>query len=210
MAASRALAVTPNQFATFGELLKFLRRRAGLTQRDLSIAVGYSPSQISRLEQNERPPDAASLAACFVPALQLEPEWAARLLELAAISRAVDQPPETEPFPRTAPRHNLPSHLDPFIGRDQELAEIAALIEQPLNRLITLVGPGGIGKTRLAIEAARHHAPVFADGVCFVPLAAVTAAEVVITQLASALGIDGLSASDPRRQLLRFLRAKEL
>jgi transcriptional regulator with XRE-family HTH domain len=53
----RPSAVTPDQFTTFGELLKFLRRRAGLTQRELSIAVGYSESQISRLEQNQRPPD---------------------------------------------------------------------------------------------------------------------------------------------------------
>src|SRR5579859_6856235 len=67
MAASRALAVTPNQFATFGDLLKFLRRRAGLTQRDLSIAVGYSVPQISRLEQNLRLPDLAMIGARFGP-----------------------------------------------------------------------------------------------------------------------------------------------
>jgi non-specific serine/threonine protein kinase len=79
-------AIVPEQFTTFGDLLKFLRRRAGLTQRDLSIAVGYSHAQISRLELNQRAPDPATLAARFVPALQLEhePEWTARLLELAA------------------------------------------------------------------------------------------------------------------------------
>jgi DNA-binding transcriptional regulator YiaG len=70
----RTSAVTPDHFTTFGELLKFLRRRAGLTQRELSIAVGYSESQISRREQNQRPPDEASLAARFVPALHLELE----------------------------------------------------------------------------------------------------------------------------------------
>src|SRR5579859_403471 len=101
MPAPRSPAVAPAQFATFGELLKFLRRRAGLTQRELSFAVGYSTSQISRLEQDERPPDAASLAARFIPALQLgtEPDWAARLLELAAASRVTGNRPEP-----TAPR----------------------------------------------------------------------------------------------------------
>ncbi|MBL8056003.1 MAG: helix-turn-helix domain-containing protein [Anaerolineales bacterium] len=74
------------QFTTFGELLRYLRCRAGLTQRQLAIAVGYSESQISRLEQGHRPPDAAVIAARFVPVLDLEaePEAAEHLLTLAA------------------------------------------------------------------------------------------------------------------------------
>ena len=73
-------------FNTFGELLKFLRRRARLTQRDLSIAVGYSEAQISRLENNQRPPEQAALKALLIPALGIddEPEVIARLTELAA------------------------------------------------------------------------------------------------------------------------------
>jgi len=88
---SRTSAVSPEQFATFGDLLKYLRRRAGFTQRELSIAVGYSDTQISRLEQNQRVPDAATLSALFVPALHIEqePEWVARLLELATKAREV-------------------------------------------------------------------------------------------------------------------------
>jgi DNA-binding SARP family transcriptional activator len=95
----RTSAVTPDHFTTFGELLKFLRRRAGLTQRELSIGVGYTESQISRLEQNQRPPDEASLTARFVPALrlELEREWTARLLELASASRAATEPDNPEP-----------------------------------------------------------------------------------------------------------------
>jgi transcriptional regulator with XRE-family HTH domain len=60
------------QLATLGEMLKYLRRRARLTQRELSIAVGYSEGQISRLEKNERIADAATLRALFVPALGIE------------------------------------------------------------------------------------------------------------------------------------------
>src|SRR5512137_964894 len=83
-----------DQFSTFGDLLKYLRRRAGVTQRELSIAVGYSDTQISRLEQNERLPDLATLTARFLPALRAEdqPEVAARLLELAAAMRREDAP----------------------------------------------------------------------------------------------------------------------
>ena len=73
-------------FSTFGDLLKYLRRRARLTQRDLSIAVGYSEAQISRLENNQRPPEQAALKALLIPALGIddEPEVIARLSELAA------------------------------------------------------------------------------------------------------------------------------
>src|SRR5512136_2912999 len=83
-----------DRFTTFGDLLKYLRRRAGLTQRELSIAVGYSDAQISRLEQNQRLPDPATIEARFIPALYLdhEPQIVARLMELAADVRREDAP----------------------------------------------------------------------------------------------------------------------
>src|SRR6202043_244 len=73
------------RFGTFGELLRYLRRRAGLTQTELSIAVGYSDAQISRLEKNLRLPNLATVQARFVPVLKLKSETAAmeRLLQLA-------------------------------------------------------------------------------------------------------------------------------
>jgi len=78
-------AVTPDQFSSFGELLKYLRRQARITQRELAIAVGYSDTQISRIEQNQRVPDSTTITALFVPALYIEqePKWVTRLLELA-------------------------------------------------------------------------------------------------------------------------------
>jgi len=78
-------AVTPDQFSTFGELLKYLRRQARITQRELAIAVGYSDTQISRIEQNQRVPDSVTVTALFVPALYIEqePKWVTRLLDLA-------------------------------------------------------------------------------------------------------------------------------
>jgi DNA-binding XRE family transcriptional regulator len=89
------------QFTNFGDLLKYLRRRTGLTQRELSIAVGYSHAQISRLELNQRQPDLATITARFVPALDLEdePEVAARLLELAASTSQRESPvPGAAPY----------------------------------------------------------------------------------------------------------------
>src|SRR6188474_2168819 len=82
-------AIPLESFQTFGDLLKYLRRRARMTQRELCIAVGYSEAQISRLEQNLRPPDLAALTALFIPALYLEDEplIVTRLMELAARAR---------------------------------------------------------------------------------------------------------------------------
>ena len=85
----RAPSLSPEKFSTFGDLLKYLRKREELTQRELAILVGYSDTQISRLEQSQRVPDAATLRALFVPALHLEYEsqWVERLLELARQAR---------------------------------------------------------------------------------------------------------------------------
>src|SRR5512147_2312868 len=83
-----------NSFTTFGPLLHYLRKRAQLTQRDLGTAVGYSVAQISLLENDQRLPDLTTLAALFIPALNLqdEPQLTTRLLELAAASRRTSEP----------------------------------------------------------------------------------------------------------------------
>src|SRR4030042_7168447 len=95
---------TYNSFTTFGDLLKYLRRRERLTQLELSITVGYSEAQISRLEKNQRLPDLTAIKALFIPALHLEdePKLTARFLELA---QAVRQ--EDEPTPGVAPYKGL-------------------------------------------------------------------------------------------------------
>src|SRR5512138_2076182 len=85
---------TPASFSTFGEMLKYLRRRERLTQLELSVAVAYSEAQITRLEKNQRMPDVAAVKALFVPALHLEdaPELTLRLLSLAQSARQQDAP----------------------------------------------------------------------------------------------------------------------
>src|SRR5512142_1199533 len=89
-----SLSLSPDSFQTFGDLLKYLRRRERLTQLELSIAVGYSEAQIGRLEQNQRRPDLTALKALFIPSLHLEnePELTARFLELAQTARQEEAP----------------------------------------------------------------------------------------------------------------------
>lgn len=140
-----------DRFTTFGDLLKYLRRRAGYTQRELSIAVGYSDTQISRLEHNERLPDLATLTARFLPALHLdsEPDTAARLLELAAAVRREDAPAAGLP-PYRGLRFFEEADAELFFGREALTAHLAARITKisaTKQRFLAVVGASGSGKS---------------------------------------------------------------
>ncbi|MDQ5851245.1 MAG: AAA family ATPase [Chloroflexota bacterium] len=104
----------------------------------------------------------------------------------------------------------VPAPSTPFIGREAELAQLADLLQHPACRLITLTGPGGIGKTRLAVQAATDQRPTFADGVSFVALAALTTADLLAPTIATVLTLVLDGRADPTTQLLRYLRDKDL
>ncbi|MEZ4730511.1 MAG: helix-turn-helix domain-containing protein [Caldilineaceae bacterium] len=156
---------------TFGVLLRQLRRRAQMTQADLAAAVGYSVSFISSLEQNTRRPDVHSVLQSFVPALALqdEPHLATQLLQYSRRGSG-DLPPttaltvtreqrivitETNPEPPT----NLPAPPTPLIGRDQTVQTLCDRLLGHRGRLLTLVGPPGVGKARLALAVAANLQP---------------------------------------------------
>ncbi len=150
----------PNQpfsadsFTSFGDLLKYLRRRERLTQLELSIAVGYSEAQISRLEKNLRLPDLAAVQALFVPALHLaeEAELRTRLLTLAQSARQEDAP-----LAGIAPYKGLlffeEADADLFFGREALTARLAerviALAMDSATRFLAVVGASGSGKSSL-------------------------------------------------------------
>ncbi|HEX8691363.1 MAG TPA: tetratricopeptide repeat protein [Longimicrobium sp.] len=104
----------------------------------------------------------------------------------------------------------LPHHATEFVGRAAELEEAGRLLAAPGCRLLTVTGPGGIGKTRLALEAARGAAGRFRDGVRFAALAGVASPERLAPALAEALGVRVSGREDPRARLLDYLRGKEL
>ena len=156
-----------DRFATFGDLLRYLRRRTGLTQRELSIAVGYSDTQISRLEQNERMPDLATLTARFLPALHIEdqPEVAARLLELAAAVRREDAPAVGLP-PYKGLHHFEEKDADLFFGRQALTARLYDRLTERLEsdrRFLAVIGSSGSGKSSLVraglMPSLRWHKP---------------------------------------------------
>ncbi len=100
------------------------------------------------------------------------------------------------------PRHNLPAQVTPFIGREREIADITRLLREPEVRLVTILAPGGMGKTRLALAAAETLLPQFPNGVYFVPLAALSAADSIITAIAERTGCP------PQQQVYDYLGNK--
>lgn len=110
--------------------------------------------------------------------------------------------------------HHLPVQATSFVGRERELAQVLQAVSDPRRRLLTLVGPGGIGKTRLALEAAWRAVDdqigPFWDGVFFVSLAGVTSANYLSTALADALDLTFSGSEEPEAQLLAYLRRRAL
>ncbi|MCL5998442.1 MAG: tetratricopeptide repeat protein, partial [Chloroflexi bacterium] len=209
-----------DSIATFGELLRYLRRRAHLTQQDLGIAVGYSAAQIARLEAGKRKPDPMVVAAHFVGALDLdhEPELAKRLTDLATTNRRGSTLRDVSTAPQAVTRSqptNLLPQLTRFIGREQQLVEVKGLLAN--NRLVTLTGAGGVGKTRLAYEVAASYLGVhdgdqtlFVDGVWLVELAPIADPGLVPHAVAAGLRLPEQPTRAHADALAAYLRDKRL
>jgi WD40 repeat protein len=158
-----------DKFTSFGDLLKFLRRRIGLTQRELSTAVGYSHAQISRLELNQRQPDLATISARFIPALNLEDEPAAaqRLLKLAEELVTGMEPVAGNP-PYKGLKYFDENDTMIFFGREALIKRLMKRIAEreatfPPMRFLAIVGASGSGKSSVLraglIPALRHTPP---------------------------------------------------
>jgi predicted ATPase/DNA-binding SARP family transcriptional activator len=138
---------------------------------------------------------------------ELGVEPSAKTRELYEQIRLGHLKPQAEP---AVPLHSLPIPLTPFLGRERELEDLGKLISDPLCRCISLVGPGGMGKTRLALQAAEQHAYEFDQGAAFIPLASVGSIETVIPAVATAIQFAFNGPSDPKVQLFNYLREKQM
>ncbi|MDP8908324.1 MAG: adenylate/guanylate cyclase domain-containing protein, partial [Chloroflexota bacterium] len=134
----------------------------------------------------------------------LQPE---RIFQLVIPDLRADFPPL-----RTLDNHpnNLPPHPASFIGRERELSTVRALLRDAMIRLVTLTGPGGIGKTRLAVQAAAGLMDEFPDGFFFVDLAPLSDPSLVMSTIAGVLGLREESSLPPRDRLVAFLRDRRL
>ena len=211
--------MTPILFTTtltFGPLLKHLRKQAGMTQRDLAAALGYSEALICSLEKATRQPDLQAVTARFIPALGLQddPNTAAYLIEQAALARG-ERPPTSITFQRTTHMKTqtelveaLPAPPTALIGRSVEVNHLCNRLLGHRGRLLTLLGPPGIGKTTLALAVAARLQPHYPDGVVFVPLAAVSDPTLMASTILTAIGSTDLNP--PKDKLIAFLRRKSL
>jgi transcriptional regulator with XRE-family HTH domain len=178
---------------SFAVQLKTLRVAAGFTQEELATITGLSVHAVSALERGERRQPHVETVRALSAALDLTGQVRDMFL---ASSRAPVQDAAVDELGGVL----LPLPLTALLGRDAEMRLLRDWLADPAGRLITLVGPGGVGKTRLALELARALADEGAARVVFVPLAAIRNPVFVAPAIAEALGLAGATAVDlPKR-----------
>jgi len=202
----------------FSEWLKRRRQELDLTQEQLARSASCSVFAIRKLESGERRPS-RQLAGMLARSLEIPPEDQADFIKAARGELSMERwaslarrpSRDSRPAVASSPHPtNLPKGLTPFIGREPELSALGELLCDPGCLLLTIVGSGGIGKTRLAIEAANQYKDRFPDGVWFAPLAALNSPALLVPAIAEAVHFRSQDPTNPRTQLLRYLGAKKL
>ena len=178
---------------SFGAQLKALREAAGFTQEELATIAGLSVHAVSALERGERRRPHVETVRALSAALDLTGPIRDALLATA-------RPPVHATAVDELSGVSLPLPLTALLGRERDLETLRRWLADPAARLITCIGPGGIGKTRLALELARSIADEGMIRVVFVALAAIRDAALVAPAIAHALGLADVAAVDlPRR-----------
>jgi predicted ATPase/transcriptional regulator with XRE-family HTH domain len=204
---------------TFGEWLRQSRTELRHTRAEFARCVGCSVSTLRKIEDGERRPS-VQIAELMANCLVIPADQRSTFVKVARGELSVERlSPASTPIagsnvssPTTALRTNLPVLPTPMIGRQHEVEQLSQLLLDPQCRLLTLVGPGGIGKTRLAIETAAQLQEVFADGVYFVPLDPVNSTRYLVPVIADAIGFTFSSAGslEPKTQLFSYLKKKQV
>jgi predicted ATPase/DNA-binding XRE family transcriptional regulator len=183
----------PGPAGSFGARLKALREAAGYTQEELATIAGLSVHAVSALERGERRRPHVETVRALSAALDLSGPSRDALL---ASARAPVHATVVDDLSHVS----LPLALTGLLGRDADVKALRDLLADPAARLVTLIGPGGVGKTRLALELGRAIAEEASVRMRFVPLAALRDPEFVAPAIAEALGLSDVTALDlPRR-----------
>jgi predicted ATPase/DNA-binding XRE family transcriptional regulator len=190
----------------FGELLRSYRLAAGLSQERLAERASLSMRGISDLERGARTAPRLETVRMLADGLELPPEERAALLRAArAIEKAAPSGRDAEP-----PSLRLPLPPTQLVGRERDFESVMGLLRTGESRLITLTGPGGVGKTRLAQEVALSLEGSFPDGACFVSLVAIPSATLVMPTIANALGLRNTTAEPLQATLERHIANKHM
>lgn len=201
---------------TFGTWIKRRRKLLDMTQQELAQRVGCSLSLIFKIESDSRRPS-RQIAELLAEHLAIPPDQRATFLKVARQEKTVDHlepvPPLSTPQLGSVSipvKLNLPLPLTSLIGREHELRMVIRQVEDPTCRLLTLTGPGGVGKTRLALEVAHQLRDTFDHGACFVSLVGTSASEFIIPAIADSLGFSFSGAIELKAQLFNFLKGKHI
>lgn len=181
------------QTVTFGALLRRMRIASGLSQEALAERARISPQAVGALEVGARRAPHRDTAEQLLIALNATPEERSQLLALAQAART--RKPRAKASDDTVVIESLPSPPTRLIGRSKEVAAAAAVLND--HRLVTLVGAGGVGKTRTAIEVARERRSRFPDGTWFVDLASLSDPSAVMPTVAAVLGVSPTQRPTP-------------
>lgn len=186
---------------SFGQCLKAYRKARDLTQEELAELVGCASESIRKMEANRQRPS-KYLAGLIAAQLDLPPEEQKAFVHLARsrLGSLAQQEP-SGPVQHTV--IGLPSQLTSLVGRVEESAVVCGLLRGSEVRLLTLTGPGGVGKTRLAMQVATQLVDHFPDGVYFIDLTAIDKPGLVTASIAQALRIQETG----ERQLMKHIRA---
>jgi predicted ATPase/transcriptional regulator with XRE-family HTH domain len=190
----------------FGELLRWHRLAAALSQEALAQRAGLSIDAIRALERGRRTAPHPGTVVVLADALDLPASVRAAFIAAAAETPASS--PERVVPPAVAPPSMLPSSPTVLIGREREEASVAHLLKKTRGRLVTLTGPGGVGKTRLALQVTATLRREFADGVTFVDLSPVRDAALLPDAITRALGVRTFDSQSAQAALLAYLRER--
>ncbi len=192
---------------TFAQLLKRLRLAADLTQEELAERADVSARLISDIERGTIKRSRRDTVQMLADGLELS---GGERETFTAIARRKPPPTALIQQPSGQPRLDVPSSPIELIGREREITAITSFLNQPEVRLLTLNGPGGAGKTQLALAAAKRIASTFPDGVVFVDLAPLIRAQDVVPTIARSLDIAGRPGADRLDLVIAELQERRL
>lgn len=197
---------------TFGVWLRQRRELLDLTREELATQVGCSVATLRKWENGDRRPSkhvAERLAVCLQLTVDELPSFilfTRGTIEAATFQNHYQTPSELKKLSIKPPAVSI----TPLIGRDDDMSHICTLIQDHATRLVTLVGPPGVGKTRLSFEIAQQMMGQFPDGVAFIPLATVPEPAMLVSTIAQTLGITERNGQSVHATVTNTLREQRL